>query len=136
MARPLVPDTTAFVDAIRHRRQAFFQAVLRGQVWVSSVVLCELYAGTRSADEARLVDRLAGGAARAGRLLVPAADEWAQAGRLLARRARLHGSLRPRDHLADVLILVSAARVSGAVATANREHFDAWASLGHRAGST
>ncbi len=131
MARPLVPATTAFVGAIR---QDFFNAVSRGQVWVSSVALCELYAGTRSREEARLLDRLSRGAERAHRLLVPTADEWVYAGQLLARRTRLQGAVHPRDHLADLLIVVSAARIAGQILTANRRHFEVWTELARQSG--
>jgi predicted nucleic acid-binding protein len=134
VARPVVLDTTALIAAIREPRPGLFAAILRGQVWFSSVVACELYAGTRSAEERRLVGQLVDGAAKAGRLLVPTADDWVRAGILVARRVRLYGTLRPRDHLADVLIVVSAARVGGEVHTANRRHFEAWAGLARRAG--
>ncbi len=66
---------------------------------------------------------------RAGRLLVPTSGEWARAGRLMARYVRLRGPIRPRDHLADLLILVSAARLKGQVLTANLRHFETWAKL-------
>jgi hypothetical protein len=65
---------------------------------------------------------------------VPTLDEWMQAGTLIARRIRLQGLLRPRDHLADVLIVVSAARLTGDIVTANRRHFEAWTALARRAG--
>jgi predicted nucleic acid-binding protein len=129
-----VPDTTALIQAIRTPRPALFDSILRGQVWFSAVVACELYAGTRSMQERRLVEQLVRGAGSAQRLLVPSADEWGQAGNLMARRVRLYGPMRPRDHLADVLIVVSAARVAGEVVTANRGHFEAWAALARRAG--
>jgi hypothetical protein len=71
---------------------------------------------------------------RADRLLTPNDDDWIRAGRLIARRVRLHGTLRPRDHLADVLILLSAARLRGVVVTANLRHFEAWGHLAVSAG--
>jgi predicted nucleic acid-binding protein len=134
MARPLVPDTTALIGAIRDSRSSLLEAIFRGQVWLPSVVACELYAGTRSQEERRLLDRLVRGAARGQRLLVPTSGEWTQAGTLIARRIRLEGLLRPRDHLADVLIVVSAARVAGDIVTDNRRHFQAWTALARRAG--
>jgi hypothetical protein len=54
--------------------------------------------------------------------------------RLIARRIRLRGALRPRDHLADVLVVLAAARVRGVVLTANVQHLDAWVRLMRRAG--
>lgn len=134
MPRPLVPDTTALIGAIRDPRSTLLDAILRGQVWLSSVVTCELYAGTRSPDERRLLDRLVRGAARGDRLLVPTQADWVGAGTLIATRIRLQGVLRPRDHLADVLIVVSAARLAADVVTANRRHFEAWTALARRAG--
>ena len=53
---------------------------------------------------------------------------------MIARRIRLQGGLRPRDHLADVLILISAARLKGVVVTANLRHFEEWARLATAAG--
>ena len=134
MPRPLVPDTTEVIGAIRDPRSTLLDAIARGQVWLSSVVACELYAGTRSQEERLLLDRLVRGAARGGRLLVPTSDEWTRAGTLIARRIRLEGFMRPRDHLADVLIVISAARIAADIVTANRRHFDAWTSLARRAG--
>jgi len=81
-----------------------------------------------------LVERLVVGFTRAARLMTPTADDWRVAGQLLARRVRLQGPLRPRDHLADVLIAVSAARIQGTVVTANGRHFQAWASLAAASG--
>jgi hypothetical protein len=52
----------------------------------------------------------------------------------MARRVRLHGAVRPRDHLADVLIVVSAARLAGEILTANRRHFEPWTALARRSG--
>jgi hypothetical protein len=68
------------------------------------------------------------------RVLTPTAKEWEQAGLLMARRIRLQGRLAARDHLADVLILVSAARMRGAVVTANLRHFESWGRLARASG--
>jgi predicted nucleic acid-binding protein len=136
VARPEIPDTSALLDAIRRpqRWSALERSLRSGQVWLSSVVVAELYAGTRSPDDARLLNRIVAAMERVGRLLTPSTGDWARAGRLIARRARLHGDLRPRDHLADVLILVSAARLNGVVVTENLRHFEAWARLAAAAG--
>lgn len=136
MARPEVPDTSALLDVLRRpdRWPTFQRSLQSGRVWLSSVVLAELYAGTRSPDDALILNRIAATAQRVDRLLTPTAAEWARAGRLMARRVRLQGSLRPRDHLADVLILVSAARLNAVVITANLRHFEAWKRLATAAG--
>jgi predicted nucleic acid-binding protein len=116
------------------RWPAFQQALRAGTIWLSAVAVAELYAGTRSRGDALLINQIATTPQRADQLITPTPGEWAQAGRLMARRIRLEGALQPRDHLADLLILLSAARLHGTVITANVRHFQAWARLAVRAG--
>ena len=136
MARPEVPDTSALLEAVRRpeRWPALQRSLQSGRVWLSSVVLVELYAGTRSREDAALLDRIAIAMQRVERMLTPTAADWARAGRLLARRIRQQGNLRPRDHLADLLIVVSAARLGGVVVTANLRHFEPWVRMASAAG--
>jgi predicted nucleic acid-binding protein len=136
MARPEIPDTSALLEVVRRpeRWPALHRSLQTGLVWLSSVVLAELYAGTRSPDDQFVLNRIAVAMKRADRLLTPNDDDWIRAGRLIARRVRLHGALRPRDHLADVLILLSAARLRGVVVTANLRHFEVWGRLAVSAG--
>ena len=98
------------------------------------MTVAELYAGTRSIEEARVLDRLVDTFARAERLLTPTAEEWRQAGQLIARFIRLYGAVDPRDHVADVLIVLLAARLSGTVLTANQQHFPRWVALAQQTG--
>jgi predicted nucleic acid-binding protein len=136
VARAEVLDTSVLIHVIRAPSTwpAFEQDLLTGRLWLSSVVVAELYAGTRSRQEALQVEHVAAAMRRIGRLLTPTHDEWAQAGRLMARCIRLQGELRPRDHLADLLILLSAARLNGAVLTLSVRHCEAWTRLAVRAG--
>jgi len=138
VARPEVPDTSSLLDALRQpvRWPALLTSLQTGRVWLSAVVVAELYAGTRSREDAAILDRITTAMDRIERLLVPDAADWARAGRLLARRIRQEGVLQPRDHLADVrvLIVVSAARLGAAVVTLNLRHFQTWARLARTAG--
>lgn len=136
MPRPEVVATSAFIQFLRTGRggSGLRRGVSSERLWLSSVVAAELYAGTRSREEARVLDRIVEGFRRIDRILDPTARDWVQAGQLLSRRARLAGDIRPRDHLADVLILVSAARLGGVVQTANLRHFKVWEELARDAG--
>lgn len=136
MARPEVADTSAFIRFLRTGRgeSILRRGISSERLWLSSVVAAELYAGTRSREEARVLDRIMEGFRRIDRVLDPTARDWVQAGRLLSRRARLAGDFRPRDHLADVLILVSAARLHATVQTHNLRHFKVWEELARDAG--
>lgn len=136
MARSEALDTTVLIQIIRDQRAwpALHQAIRKGRIWLSSVVVAEIYAGNRSRDDARFIREIADAMQGIDRVITPTADEWRQAGQLINRRVRLQGDLRPRDHLADLLILLSAARLNGTVITANLRQFDAWAELARESG--
>ena len=58
MPRPIVPDTT-FLIALTRRQEslhAFIRNLRTRQMYISSVVIAELYAGARSQEDAALVD--------------------------------------------------------------------------------
>lgn len=135
MARPAILDTTMIIEGLRHpeRQPALIRAFRLRTIWLTSVTVAELYAGCRSVQEARILDRLVDTFARGQRLLTPTQEDWRLAGQLIARCIRLYGAITPRDHLADVLIVVVAARLRGTVVTANRRHFERWVDIARRA---
>jgi predicted nucleic acid-binding protein len=136
MPRPIVADTTIFIRYLRSGAGEDFiqQEIATRRLWLSSVVVGELYAGTRSPDDARSLDNFVRAMTRLDRILTPSLEDWRRAGRLLARRSRQVGVVRPRDHLADVLILVSTAQIQGWVVTLNLGHFETWTVLARGSG--
>jgi predicted nucleic acid-binding protein len=135
--RDLLLDASVLIDALRgHQLPPVRQHRPAGRLWLSSVALAEAYAGTRSADDRRRLDDFVQPLIADGRLIAPSHEDWVRAGRLIARRIRLFGYVRPRDHLNDVLILLSAARHGAGVVTANVGHFEAWARLTRAGGLT
>jgi predicted nucleic acid-binding protein len=131
-----VLDTTVLIKALRDPDawEDLFEAMTSERVWLSSVVVAELYAGTRSPDDGRAIAQIVRSMSRLKRVFAPMPEEWARAGQLIARRIRLQGELSPRDHLADVLIVITAARLGGTVVTANVRHFEAWVGIAASAG--
>jgi predicted nucleic acid-binding protein len=94
-------------------------------LWLSSVVLEELYAGAGDRD-LYAVERLERDFDRAKRILVPNLSDWTQAGKVLARVADKYdyeqiGKGRLTN---DALIAMSAGRVGITVITANRRDFN------------
>jgi hypothetical protein len=79
----------------------------------------------------RTIDRIARAFALVNRLLTPTADDWSRAGRLINRAIRQPGAMQPWDHFGDVLIVQMAARLRGAVITANVGDYDGWIKLGN-----
>ena len=134
--RPQVLDTTAMIQLVRHPEgwSRFEAALIDKRLYLSSVGMSELYAGTRSRDESVILDRILRTANRIDQILTPSDEEWVTAGRLIARRIRLYGHFEARDHLADVLIVVSTARLSGEVVSANARHMTGWIDLAQRTG--
>ena len=93
-------------------------------MWLSAVVLEELYAGAGSRDR-RLVEGLHRNFDKAQRLLVPTLSDWVETGHALARLGSHFGYEKiGRGRLTnDTLIAMSAARKGVTVLTANERDF-------------
>ena len=137
MTRHLVLfDTSVYIPYLRGEAYtALIEGTVRtGQVRLSTVVLAELYAGTRSARDKADLDVALRAYQSLGFLAMPTAEDWARAGQGIRRYRSLYGDIDPREHLNDVLILLSGARVSAEVVTENAKPFTRWAALLRRMG--
>ena len=124
---PVLLDTSIYITALR----AGDDAVLKlrrftpgAPVWLSSVVLEELYAGVKPRDS-RIVERLERDFDKAGRMLVPNLSDWTLIGKLLARLAAKYdyeqiGQARLTN---DALVAMSAGRRGITIITANERDF-------------
>ncbi|MGA2536801.1 MAG: type II toxin-antitoxin system VapC family toxin [Terracidiphilus sp.] len=120
-------DSSVYIGAFRgHRDAGLILERWRGEapIWVSSVVLEELYAGA-DASGLRLIEKLERDFERARRVLVPSMSDWMQAGRLLAKIGAKYGFERIRHGRLtnDALIAASAARCGITLLTANARDF-------------
>src|SRR5882757_4706842 len=130
---PVLLDTSIYITALR----AGDDAVLKlrrftpgAPLWLSSVVLEELYAGVKPRDS-RIVERLERDFDKAGRMLVPNLNDWTLTGKLLARLAAKYdyeqiGQARLTN---DALLAMSAARRGITIITANERDFGRLAQL-------
>jgi predicted nucleic acid-binding protein len=124
---PVLLDSSIYINVLRSGDDP--AASLRrfrseGPVWLSSVVLEELYAGARLSSQIA-VESLERNFDKAGRILVPNRRDWVQAGKILARLAVKYdyeqiGKGRLTN---DALIATSAARSGIEVITANARDF-------------
>jgi predicted nucleic acid-binding protein len=124
---PVLLDTSIYITALR----AGDDAVLKlrrftpgAPVWLSSVVLEELYAGVRPRDSG-IVERLERDFDKAKRILVPNLNDWTLTGKVLARLAAKYdyeriGQARLTN---DALLALSAGRRGMTVITANERDF-------------
>ncbi|MGH9858839.1 MAG: type II toxin-antitoxin system VapC family toxin [Candidatus Acidiferrales bacterium] len=125
--QPVLFDSSVYIAALRGGTEAAVVLLRRTQaapVWLSAVVLEELYAGTRPRDR-RVVERLERDFDRARRILVPHLTDWTQTGKVLAQLAGKYGYERiGQGRLTnDALIAMSAARQGMVILTANERDF-------------
>ena len=124
---PALFDSSIYISALRRGDDAALalrRLASDAPLWLSSVVLEELYAGTGDSDR-HVVERLERDFDRAKRILVPNLTDWTQAGRVLARLAAKYdyeqiGQGRLTN---DALIAMSAGRLGIRVITANKRDF-------------
>jgi predicted nucleic acid-binding protein len=131
--QPALFDSSIYITALRQGDDAVLalrRFTADAPLWLSAVVLEELYAGTADRDR-QVVERLKRDFDRAKRILVPNLSDWTQAGRVLARlAAKYHYEKIGQGRLTnDALIAMSAVRLGIRVITANERDFSRLAEL-------
>jgi predicted nucleic acid-binding protein len=124
---PVLFDSSLYISGLRAGGGLSFllqRWVRETPLWLSAVVLEELYAGAKPRDH-KIVEKLEQDFERAGRVLVPLLSDWSNAGRILARLGQKYGYEQiGRARLTnDALIAASASRMGVQVITANQRDF-------------
>jgi predicted nucleic acid-binding protein len=120
-------DSSIYISALRRGEQgalALRRIAPDAPLWLSVVVLEELYAGAGERDRHR-IERLEDDFAKRRRILVPSLGDWTVVGRVLARLAAKYDYDQiGRGRLTnDALIAISAGRLGVTVITANKKDF-------------
>jgi predicted nucleic acid-binding protein len=120
-------DTSLYISALRRRDiDVFSIRQLAGgeQVWLSAVVVEELYAGA-SASESAGIEEMERDFLSIDKVLVPNLTDWTQAGKMLQRLGEKYGyeNIRRGRLSNDALIATSAVRTGIRVITANGRDF-------------
>jgi predicted nucleic acid-binding protein len=119
-------DSSIYVAALRGQDAVVrLERITAGTVlWLSAVVLEELYAGAGIRDR-EYVEQLEHLFRQAGKILVPDLNDWVYAGKVLERLAvKYNYEMIGRSRLTnDALIALSAARMDIRVITANDKDF-------------
>jgi len=125
--RAALLDSAVYIDAMRQGKGsvlALRRYTVDAPLWLSAVVLEELYAGAYHRAR-EVVERLEHDFGGVNRILVPNLTDWTWSGRLLARVAvKYHYEDVGLGRLTnDALIATSAARMGIRVVTANEQDF-------------
>jgi predicted nucleic acid-binding protein len=120
-------DTSVYIDAFRSGNDALWRVrtvAQDGPLWLSAVVLAELYAGAVE-RAVRTMQKLERDFRTVDRVIVPSATDWAAAGRALSHlREKFGYELTGRIRImGDALIAMSAARTGTTVVTRNERDF-------------
>jgi predicted nucleic acid-binding protein len=125
--QPVLFDASIYITALQMGDDAklSLRRIVGGEpIWLSAVVLEELYAGL-GARNRQVVERLERDFDGARRILVPNLGDWTQTGKVLARLAAKYDYEQiGRGRLTnDALIAMSAGRLGITVVTANSRDF-------------
>jgi predicted nucleic acid-binding protein len=125
--QPALFDSSIYITALRHGDDsvlALRRVTANAPLWLSSVVLEELYAGAGD-RERRVIEAMERDFDRARRILVPNLGDWTQAGKILARlTTKFHYERIGQGRLTnDALIAASAGRLGITVITTNERDF-------------
>ena len=124
---PVLFDSSVYINALRIGGDSalLLQRWARESLlWLSSVVLEELYAGAAFADR-KILEKLERDFDKANRVLVPNLTDWSMTGKILATVGQAHGYEKiGRARLTnDALIATSAARNGIQVITVNARDY-------------
>lgn len=123
---PILFDSSIYISALRVGESHLLlrRWARQSPLWLSSVVLEELYAGASPSDHT-ILNKLERDFERAHRVLIPNLTDWTSAGRVLSRLGRKYGYERiGQARLTnDALIAMSASRTGITIFTANSRDF-------------
>jgi predicted nucleic acid-binding protein len=124
---PVLFDSSVYISAFRRGGDAsllFRRWTGTAPLWLSSVVLEELYAGALRKDHP-VIEKLERDFDSAKRLLVPNLSDWTQAGKILSRVAQKYGyeNIGRARLTNDALVAMSAARTGITIISVNRRDF-------------
>jgi predicted nucleic acid-binding protein len=124
--QPALLDSSIYISALRSDKAALaLERLTAGTIlWLSAVVLQELYAGAPKSHQA-VVERWERDFEYSGRILVPNLGDWIDAGKVLRLLAAKYDYEKiARGRLTnDALIAMSAARKGIRVITVNEKDF-------------
>lgn len=133
----VLPDTSVLIPYLA--RRAYVQRVerelSRERLVLCSVVASEILVGARDHIERRRYNAFFALFHRTSLVATPDDGTWIAAASIVSRYRERHGAIEPRDHLNDILILLTALRLSREqqtiLVTENDADFKTWLAFVH-----
>ncbi|MBI4826928.1 MAG: type II toxin-antitoxin system VapC family toxin [Nitrospirae bacterium] len=123
----VICDTSIYIPFINQgiAHPAVFNETSAPLLYMSSVVVSELYAGAHDSQSIKLLDKLYHTFQNVGRLIVPNDEDWRQTGGIIAknRKKYRYDSTYLSRLQNDILIACSARRIGAFVLTKNEKDF-------------
>ncbi len=124
----LLIDTNIYIDYLNgdKYKQVVFVGDYPKRLWLSSVVLMELYAGAFSHRSVALIDTIRKPFEARRMILIPTVHDYILAGSVLARLQKEKGyNLKKKLSLTnDVLIALTTRRIGATLVTQNKRDFE------------
>ena len=120
-------DTSIYIPFINHGITHPAIEISQGQplIYMSAVVMEELYAGAIDVSSIKLLDKMYDTFLNMGRLIVPDSRDWQKTGKVIAQLGVKYGleGTYISKLTNDVLIATSARKIGGAIVTNNIKDF-------------
>lgn len=121
-----VIDTSIYIPYINKGiTHPVIEASSASTIYMSSVVIGELYSGATDVSTIKLLDRLYSTFESLGRLIAPDSHDWQRAGKIISKLGMKYGfeEIFLTRILNDVLIALSARKIGASVITNNKKDF-------------
>ena len=127
MSKPTVFDTSIYVRALRRRNTDILQQRQSENfpLWLSAVVLEELYVGALDKKSIKILQKFESGFTNVNRLLVPNQTDWTIGGQILNKIGKKYGfdKVGKARLTNDTLLATSVARMGFKLLTTNAKDF-------------
>jgi len=128
MSKPNVFDTSVYIRDLRQRNTDILQQRQNENtpLWLSAVVLEELYIGASDKKSVKILSKFERDFAQINRLLVPNQSDWSIAGQILNKIGEKYGfeKVGKARLTNDTLLAMSVARKGFKLFTANAKDFE------------
>ncbi len=134
MTKSWVIDSSILISYMRFGKYEdfLFKELSKKTLFFPGPVLGELYAGATTQEDRKDLESLR--QALGKNIIETTVEDWILAGRCIAIYSMRLGKVKPRDHILDVLIAITAAKMGAALATENLRHMKRWKEILTRMG--